>query len=110
MNLCTYIYRFGLFHSLGSTCLEALYVPTVVSLGWAIHHRSRLHPLQSHTHTATKIIFLIFKCNHNIPLIKIISGSPGPSERNASCRRPSLLCPVHLCSLLSYQTPTLTFH
>ena len=64
----------------------------------------------SHTHITTRIIFLIFACSHDIPLIKITNDSAGPSEWKTSYRRPSLIYPVHLCSLLSYQMATLTLY
>ena len=63
-----------------------------------------------HTHITTRIIFLISVCRHDIPVTKITDDSAGPSEWMTSYRRPFLTCPVHLCSLLSYQMPTLTLH
>ena len=64
----------------------------------------------SHTHITTRIIFLISVCSHDISVIKITNDSVGPSEWKTSYRRPFLICPVHLCSLLSYQMPTLTLY
>lgn len=77
MNLHMYVYMFGFSrqHLPGSS-----QHPHYCFLRLDYSSLFQVHSPQSHAYITLRIIFLIFKGNHDTPFNKTISGSAGPTE------------------------------